>query len=107
MVELIDLAKRRAPVWYTIKIGHHWDDRLEVIVEDVADDNRSKLAVADALQRISGLQVPADALHAELLAQINSLVDSYEPDDLSKLSRLADIVSNYEKVRYPINDEFI
>lgn len=49
--EVIDLAQKRRPVCYTVRITHHWDDRLEVFVEDVSDDERSRTSVADALYR--------------------------------------------------------
>ena len=48
---VVDLASKRAPVDYTIRIRHHWDDSFEVFVEDVSDDDRSKSAVADTLER--------------------------------------------------------
>jgi hypothetical protein len=48
---VVDSAAKRAPVNYTIRIRHHWDDSLEVFVEDVSDDDRSKSAVADTLER--------------------------------------------------------
>lgn len=50
-MSVIDLGKRRAPVTYTVTITHHWDDTLDVFVQDVADDDRSRAAVADALRR--------------------------------------------------------
>jgi hypothetical protein len=34
-----------------VRITHHWDDSLEVFVEDVTDDERSRQSVADALAR--------------------------------------------------------
>jgi len=51
MPEIIDLSARRKPVTYTVTITHHWDDTLDVFVADVADDERSRAAVADALMR--------------------------------------------------------
>ena len=48
---VIDLGKRRSSVTYTVTITHHWDDTLEIFVQDVADDERSRAAVADALRR--------------------------------------------------------
>lgn len=48
---VVDLAARRAPVDYTIRIRHHWDDSFEVFVEDVSDDERSRCAVADTVER--------------------------------------------------------
>ena len=50
-MSVINLAARRPPVSYTVRITHHWDDTLEVFVEDVADDERSRQSVADALAR--------------------------------------------------------
>jgi hypothetical protein len=50
-MSVINLADRRPPVSYTVRITHHWDDTLEVFVEDVADDERSRQSVADALAR--------------------------------------------------------
>ena len=50
-MSVIDLGKHRAPVTYTVTITHHWDDTLEVFVQDVSDDERSRAAVADALRR--------------------------------------------------------
>lgn len=50
-MSVINLADRRPPVSYTVRITHHWDDALEVFVEDVADDERSRQSVADALAR--------------------------------------------------------
>ena len=49
--KIIQLSDHRKAVWYTVRLGHHWDDRLEIIVEDVADDERSRLSVADSLRR--------------------------------------------------------
>jgi hypothetical protein len=48
---VVDLSARRQPVTYTVTITHHWDDSLEVFVADVADDQRSRASVADALRR--------------------------------------------------------
>lgn len=50
-MNIINLADKRPPVDYTIRIRHHWDDTLEIFVEDVSDDERSKHVVADTLQR--------------------------------------------------------
>lgn len=48
---VIDLAKHRPPVCYTVRLVEHWDGRLEIFVEDVAGDERSRKAVADSLRR--------------------------------------------------------
>ena len=50
---VVDLAAKRAPVNYTIRIRHHWDDSVQVFVEDVSDDERSRRAVADTLERVA------------------------------------------------------
>lgn len=48
---ITSLANHRPPVCYTVDLVHHWDDTLEVFVRDVSDDERSRLSVADALER--------------------------------------------------------
>ena len=50
--EIIDLADRRRPVVYTVRLVQWWDGRLEVAVDDVADDPRSRDAVREALRRV-------------------------------------------------------
>ena len=65
-MSVIDLWKHRAPVTYTVTITHHWDDTLEVFVQDVADDARSRASVADALRRAADKfgEKPADPQQA-------------------------------------------
>lgn len=55
MNDVVDLSKHRPAVCYTVRLTHHWDGRLEVFVEDVADDARSRAAVAEALQRAADM----------------------------------------------------
>lgn len=101
---VIDLSKKRPPVWYTVRIGHHWNDMLEFIVEDVADDPRSYASVLDAFARISGIQEPADAMHEFLLKEIEDLMDAKKgTNDGERLSEITDIVVAYENVRYAWN----
>ena len=50
MADVIALAARRPPVTYTVTLTHHWDDTLEVFVQDVADDTRSRASIADSLR---------------------------------------------------------
>lgn len=50
-MSIVDLADRRPPVSYTVRLLQHWDGRLQIFVEDVADDQRTRKAVADALRR--------------------------------------------------------
>jgi hypothetical protein len=61
-MSLIDLADHRPPVCYTIHLTQHWDGRLGIKVEDVADDERSRRAVADALRRA------ADGIEQQLVS---------------------------------------
>lgn len=46
---VIELSEHREPVCYTVRLRQHWNGALEVFVEDIADDSRSRQAVADAL----------------------------------------------------------
>lgn len=48
---VITLADHRRAVRYRVDLVHHWDDRLEIFVHDVSDDERSRMSVADALER--------------------------------------------------------
>lgn len=52
---VIDLANKRPPVCYTVHLAQHWDGRLQVTVQDVADDDRSRKAVADALRQAADM----------------------------------------------------
>ena len=54
-MKVIDLADCRAPVCYTVHLVQFWDDSLEVKVEDVSDDERSRKSVADALRRAADM----------------------------------------------------
>lgn len=49
--KIVDLADRRPPVCYTVRVTQSWDGGLTVFIEDVADDQRSREAVAHALER--------------------------------------------------------
>lgn len=102
MSEIVNLSERRPPTVYTVTIAHHWDGTLEYQVEDVSDDERSRKSVLDALQKIGGLQAAADKLHKELLEQINALMEAGPASaEALKLSRLADMVQEYETARFP------
>lgn len=46
---IIDLSSRRKPVTYTIHVCHHWDGKIELMIEDLDDDIRSDEAVMGAL----------------------------------------------------------
>lgn len=56
--EVINLSDRRPQVCYTVRLAQGWDGSLSIWVEDVADDHRSRLAVASALREA------ADAIEA-------------------------------------------
>jgi hypothetical protein len=64
-MSVINLSDRRRPVSYTVRITHHWDDTLEVFVEDVANDERSRQSVADALARAARVFANRAALEAK------------------------------------------
>lgn len=55
MNNVTKLSDRRPPVCYTIDLVHHWDDRLEIFVRDVNDDERSRESIADALVRAASM----------------------------------------------------
>lgn len=50
---VVHLSDRRRPVNYTVSITQHWDGRIECWVHDVADDERSRAAVMECLERIA------------------------------------------------------
>lgn len=101
-MSIVNLSDRRAPVVYTVTIVHHWNDALEFQIQDVADDKRSRASVLDAMQRVSGLQGPADGLHAFLLHEIDGLMSAKAGSpEADRLSQLADLVEAYERARFP------
>lgn len=63
---VIDLADHRAPVRYRVDLVHHWNDALEVFVHDVADDERSRASVADALERAAAMMRDPNATTARI-----------------------------------------
>lgn len=50
---IIDLSTKRPPVIYSVTVVEGWDGSLEIQVNGVQDDPRSRFAVADALSRAS------------------------------------------------------
>ena len=66
MTKLVDLNLRRAPVVYNVTIAHHYDGKLEFLIEDVGDDERSREAVFHAFRRISGAEDRIEKLEAAL-----------------------------------------
>jgi len=97
-VTVVDLAKRRPPVWYTIELAHHWDDRLEVIVKDVADDDRSRASVNDAIARIAESRMTAAHIHRAMLTRINALMSAADgTPEADELRRLATACQAFEE----------
>lgn len=89
MSEPIDLASKRPPVVYTVRLVQWCDGRLEVAVEDVADDPRSREAGRDALHRVldqwdrdAGVVTYSDwERQTGLLRAALSCVSDKHPDD--------------------------
>lgn len=100
MSEIIDLQARRAPVTYTVRITHHWDDSFDVFVEGVSDDARSQEAVNHAIARIAERRMTERHIHAAMLARINALMGATQEPELGELSRLADACQRYEELRF-------
>lgn len=53
--EVVELGDRRPKVCYTVRLTQDYIGGLTVFVEDVADDPRSRQAVADALRKAAEL----------------------------------------------------
>ena len=105
MTDIVNLANRRPPVHYTVRITHHWNDTIEVFVEDVSDDDRSRESVASAIGRAAlqlGSFPEADAMHKALLSRIYVLMNAEaNTPEGDELAFLADIVQAYESTRWP------
>jgi hypothetical protein len=114
--EIVEISKRREPVTYTVTLTHHWDDTVEVFVHDVADDDRSRAAVGDALARAAEafmnrrIGAAADAMHAIMLANIDSAMGCTDaaPSVMriapAELASWADAVQSYESARWPLKE---
>jgi hypothetical protein len=48
--EILDLQAKRKPVCYTVRLTQGWNGELAVLVEDVADDQRSRESIAAAMR---------------------------------------------------------
>lgn len=100
--EVVALADRRPPVTYTVTVTHHWDDRLEIFVADVSDDERSQASVNDAIARIAVGRMNIRHIHAAILARIDQLIDAKgEGRDAKELSVLADACVILEREMFP------
>ena len=51
MSNIVSLASYRQPVTWTIRFTQDYEGGLSILVENVADDPRSRLAVATALRQ--------------------------------------------------------
>ena len=52
---VVSLGSRRDPVTYTVRLRQDYEGGLAVWVEGVADDPRSRQAVAEALRRAAAM----------------------------------------------------
>ena len=101
MAEIVDLSARRAPVSYTVEITHHWDDRLEVFVHNVANDDRSRASVNDAIARVAESRMTAAHIHRAMLARIDALMGAQAgTPEARELSRLAESCQAYESATF-------
>ena len=50
---IVHLGDHRRPVNYTVSITQHFDGRIECWVADMADDERSRNAVMECLERVA------------------------------------------------------
>lgn len=48
-MSVVDLSARRAPVLYSVHVTHHWDGEVEVSVEGISSDERSRAVASEAL----------------------------------------------------------
>lgn len=55
MSKVVDMTDRLPAVIYTVRLKQSHDGSLSVFVEDVADDQRSREAVADAMRRAADM----------------------------------------------------
>ena len=113
---IIELSKCQAPVTYTVTITQHYDGVVEATVHDVADDDRSRAAVTDALRRVVEARLQrqvghaADDMLAIMLANIDHAMGCSKdtpavfrvgPDELTTW---ADSVVKYETARFPMTE---
>lgn len=110
--KVLHLSKYQEPVRYNVQITHHYDDNLEVFVEGVSDDQRSRDSVADSLERAAFVfrqTHPADAMHSIMLAMIDSAMGAtrenpavfrISPDELRTW---ADAVAEWEERRHSLS----
>lgn len=64
-MSVIDIKSRRQPTHYSVLVTHHWDGRVEVQVEGVADDARSRRSAATAFRAAAKLLSKDAAINSE------------------------------------------
>lgn len=52
---VVSINALRKPVTYTIRLRQGWEGELAVWVQDIADDERSRKAAADAMRRAADM----------------------------------------------------
>jgi hypothetical protein len=93
----IDLNSRRKPVVYTIEITHYWDDKLEIFVHGVSDDQRSQSSVNDAIARLAETRMDIGHIHRAILNRIDALMGALpNTPEMVELGKLADACMEIE-----------
>lgn len=109
MSEIISINSRKPPTFYTLRIAHHQDGKLQLFVEDVADDERSRESIAWAMRELADSldDRRADDLpnleHIDLTYAIaGKLAEFYPqetPRDMEKNHRLARAIQRLPMLR--------
>lgn len=103
---VVDLSRKRPPVCYTLTITHHWDNRVEIFVQDVSDDERSREAVGHVIGLAAlawgSPPIPqADAINRLALERIDALMPALSgTKEADELRRWAAAVQEYEAARF-------
>ena len=115
--EIKNLSDRRKPVTYTVTITHQWDDTVEVFVQDVSNDDRSRAAVGDALVRAAEAYLArrvgasGDDVLAVMLANIDHAMNCSDEQPAiftvkpQELATWAEAVQKYEEARFPLTEK--
>lgn len=103
---VVMLSDRRPPVTYTITVTHHWDDRLEIFIHDVAGDARSQASVNDTIARMAEGRMNIRHIHSAVIKRIDQLMDAERNDrDTRELSVLADVCVLLERDLFPMEPQ--
>ena len=102
MTQVLDLARRRPPVVYTVTICHHWNGTIEARVDGVSDDPRSQESVATAFAKVAAIYMRGEHINDVLLARIDKLMDAKPgTPEAAELSALADACVALERWLVP------